>query len=96
MLTPKQVHQLRAKAHALNPVVTIADKGLTNKVHQEIELALEAHELIKIRVNVKDKEYKTLLAEQICEAHHTELVQIIGHILVIYRKKIGSEVIKSR
>jgi putative YhbY family RNA-binding protein len=85
MLTPKQVHQLRAKAHALNPVVTIAEKGLTNNVHQEIEQALDAHELIKIRVSVKDKEYKSLLAEQICETHQAKLVQIIGGIIVIYR-----------
>lgn len=79
--------QLRAKAHKLNPVVMIGNQGLTANVHQEIDNALLTHELIKIRIASKDRNYKQQLTEEICQQHNAQLIQSIGHIIVIYRKK---------
>ena len=55
-LTPAQRRDLRARAHHLNPVVTIAGNGLTPAVVAEIERALQAHELIKFKVHGCERE----------------------------------------
>lgn len=78
--------QLKQLTHHLNPIVLLGAKGLTDAVHAEIECALVAHELIKIKLNSKDKAEKDLLAKTICDAHHAVLVNQIGHIIAIYRE----------
>ncbi len=77
---------LKAKAHKLRTVVIIGANGLTENVHSEIDTALTAHELIKIRVNAQDSEERAERITEICDQHDAELVQSIGHIIVIYRK----------
>jgi RNA-binding protein len=57
---------LRARAHSLNPVVSIAENGLTESVLKEIETNLKAHELIKIRVYGDSRENRIAYLEQIC------------------------------
>jgi len=77
---------LRAKAHALKPVVITGQAGLTPALLNEIDAALEHHELIKIRVNAQDREERAEMVEQICVESRAELVQSIGHIVAVYRK----------
>ena len=84
-LTVKQRQYLKGLAHDLDPVVMIGDKGLTDAVVKEINTALTAHELIKIRVLGEDRELRNSLIEKICEASQSSLVQHIGKILVYYR-----------
>ena len=79
--------QLKAAAHNLKPVIIIGSHGLTTSVQTEIQVALEAHELIKIRINAADKETRQEMIEQILEEHDASLVSQIGHIAVIYRNK---------
>lgn len=76
--------QLRAIGHKLNPVV-IVSKGLTPGVAAEIDRALTDHELIKIRVNAADREEKKELVEAICNKLGAELIQMAGHIALIFR-----------
>ncbi len=78
--------QLRRQSHGLKPVVLTGAQGLTDGVHAEIETALDAHELIKIRVNADGKDQRKEMTQTICDQHHAELVQMIGHVIVIYRK----------
>ena len=52
-LTGKQKNYLRGVAHNLNPIVTIGGKGLTDAVMNEVELALEQHELVKVKIEVE-------------------------------------------
>lgn len=85
-LTPKQKQQLKGQAHQLNPVVLLGQHGLTDAVQQEIEQALLDHELIKIRIPSIDRDERSRLITEICQARQAELVQAIGHIAVIYRK----------
>ncbi|MGB0668683.1 MAG: ribosome assembly RNA-binding protein YhbY [Porticoccaceae bacterium] len=76
---------LRRLGHNLKPVVTIAGKGLSENVTAEIERALADHELIKVKLSVGDREVKKSITEAICQQHGAELVQSIGHIVLLYR-----------
>lgn len=76
---------LRAKAHSLKPVIMIGQSGLTEAVLAEIEIALDAHELIKVKVRAEREERKEI-GEQICSDTGAELIQTIGQIIVIYRQ----------
>ncbi len=78
---------LKQKAHSLSPVVITGAGGLSEGVHNEIDLALNSHELIKVRVNADDRKERQQMTESICQHHKAELIQAIGHIIAIYRKK---------
>jgi len=78
---------LKQRAHHLKPVVILGAQGLTENVNQEIDVALTAHQLIKIKINAEDREQVKQLAQQISKAHQAELIDIIGHIAVLHRKK---------
>ena len=84
-LTSPQRRALRAKAHALNPVVAIGQHGLTPAVLHEIDVALLAHELIKIRVFSDDRAERELLYARICAELDAAPVQHIGKLLVVWR-----------
>jgi RNA-binding protein len=78
---------LKARAHALKPVVMIGDAGLTPGVLAEIELSLKSHELIKIRVAGDDRDLREALLAEICAGCGAAPVQHIGKVLVVYRKR---------
>lgn len=84
-LTSADRQALRARAHALNPVVAIAESGLTSNVLAEIDRSLTAHELIKIRVFGDSREDRQAHLEKICLELKAEPVQHIGKLLVIFR-----------
>ena len=90
-LTSKRRSELRAEAHKLNPVVIIGDKGLTDEVLAEIDRALKAHELIKVRASTDDRDARDVWMESICEKLEAHPVQQIGKILVVYREKPAEE-----
>lgn len=79
---------LKQLSHHLEPVILLGGKGLTQAVHAEIDRALDAHELIKIKLSSKDKAEKQQMTDAICEKHGAELVNQIGHVIAIYRKRI--------
>lgn len=85
-LTPTQRKSLKARAHALQPVVMIGGNGLTPPVLKEIDRSLAAHELIKVRVSDEDRETRGLMLEEICSVLGAETVQTIGRMLVLYRE----------
>ena len=86
MLTASQRKALKARAHKLEPVVLVGAKGLTDDVVAEIDRALKAHELIKVRANTNDRDARELWMEKICERLDAHAVQQIGKILVVYRQ----------
>ena len=77
--------QLKSTAHSLKPVVMIGQSGLTDAVLVEIELALDHHELLKIKIRAERAERK-LISEKICAQTGAELIQSIGSCMVIYRQ----------
>ena len=86
-LTPAQRRDLRARAHHLNPVVTIAGNGLAPTVIAEIERSLQAHELIKVKVQGAEREQRETLMQELCVALDAAPVQHIGNILVVWRQR---------
>jgi len=85
MITEKQKRFLRGKAHHLKPVVLTGNAGLSDPVMQEIEIALAHHELIKVRISAADRDQLREMANQACKATNATLVQVIGHIAIMYR-----------
>ncbi len=85
-LTPARRSELRAQAHALSPVVMIGDKGLSDTVVAEVDRALKAHELIKVKAATDDREARAAYMAALCERLDAHPVQTIGKILVIWRE----------
>jgi putative YhbY family RNA-binding protein len=90
-LSAKRRSELRAQAHALNPLVIIGDKGLTDEVIAEIDRSLKAHELIKVRASSAAREQRDVWLETICERLAAHAVQQIGKVFVLYREKPEEE-----
>ena len=84
-LTSAERRALRARAHALHPVVMIGGSGLTEAVLKEIDLALKSHELIKVRMLEDNRAAREGALTRICAALDAAPVQQIGKILVVYR-----------
>ncbi|MEQ1530680.1 MAG: ribosome assembly RNA-binding protein YhbY [Methylococcales bacterium] len=76
--------KLRADAHSLKPVIMIGQAGLSSAVLAEMNLALDNHELIKVRIRAEREERKQI-SEKICMETGATLIQNIGQIAVIYR-----------
>ena len=86
-LNPAERRALRARAHALHPIVMIGSAGLTGTVLKEIDLALKSHELIKIRLLGGDRDGRESALQRICNALDAVPVQLIGRILVVFRAR---------
>ena len=84
-LPKKNIRQLKSLAHHLKPIVILGKSGLSDAVLHEIDIALAHHELIKVKVNADDREALHLIAEQITRQTSADLVQVIGHTVVLYR-----------
>ncbi len=80
---------LRAAAHHLDPVVMVGQHGLTPAVLHEIDLALTAHALIKVRVMSDEREVRVGFLNEICEKMGCESVQHLGKLLVLWRNAEG-------
>lgn len=86
MMNTAKRQALKALAHHLKPVVLLGAKGLTPAVVEETNVALIAHELIKVKINGAEKEDRILMANDLCEQLNAELVQLIGNTAIIYRQ----------
>lgn len=84
-LNPKERQALKARAHGLKPVVLLGNAGLSGPVMKEIDRALAAHELIKVKVPGEDRDERDSLFAEVAEALSAARVQAIGKLLVIYR-----------
>jgi RNA-binding protein len=84
-LTTRERAHLKARAHRLEPAVQVGHGGLTDAVAAEIERALTAHELIKVRVAAADRDAREALCDAICARTNAAQVQRIGKVLVLWR-----------
>ncbi len=84
-LTAQQKKKLRAIAHGLNPVVTIGQQGMKETIHEEINNALNHHQLLKVKI-IGEKQERVKLSAIIAQKHQSEIVQSIGSIVVFYRR----------
>ena len=84
-LTSAERREYRAAAHHLDPVVLIGGDGLTPGVRKEIDAALNAHGLIKIRVFSDDRAARELMYQELTAELNAAPVQHIGKLLVLWR-----------
>lgn len=84
-LDNSRLRKLRGLCHPLSPVVIVADKGLTDNVRAEIELALDSHQLIKIKLRGERGQREDWI-RQIADSTGAELVQKIGQVACFYRR----------
>jgi len=84
-LTTKQKQYLKGLAHDKKTVVQLGNNGLTEGVVAEIDNALSHHELIKVKIPTDDKQEKQLIADAIVRETGSVKIQIIGHVLILYK-----------
>jgi len=85
-LTGKQKKELKARAHHLKPVIRIGQKGVTEAVVRETDLALDTHELIKVHIQQGDRTARDASAKALAERTGAECVHQIGKTFVLYRE----------
>ncbi|HST43870.1 MAG TPA: ribosome assembly RNA-binding protein YhbY [Luteimonas sp.] len=85
VLTSAQSRFLRGQAHGLKAMLQVGGKGLTDPVAAEVDLALEHHELIKVRITAEDREARDAAIAGLVARSGAALVQRIGHVAVLYR-----------
>lgn len=86
MLTGKQKRFLRSKAHHLNPIFQVGKGGVNENMVTQITDALEARELLKVSVLQNCDEDRYDVADQLVQGTKAELVQVIGHTIVLYKE----------
>lgn len=84
-LSASQIRNLRSQAHHLKPVVMVGQHGLKDSILEEVEIALDFHELIKIKI-VADKLERIAITKRILESSQAELVQHIGQMAILFRR----------
>ena len=86
-LTPRERSKLKARAHPLEPVVKVGSAGLTDNVAAELDRALTAHELIKVKVAGADRAAREAMCDAIGARVDAAEVQRVGKVLVLWRPK---------
>jgi RNA-binding protein len=91
-LKGSQKKYLRGLAHDLNPAAVVGRNGVTETLIREIDQALEAGELIKVKFNdFKEKDQKNSLTLEIAEATRSHVAGMIGHVVILYRQNTDRE-----
>jgi len=86
-LTEQQKKRLRGLGHKLKPVITVGTGGLSDSLLEEFENSLEHHELMKVKVNTGDRDKRDTTIRALCEYSGAQLIQRVGNIGLLFRKK---------
>jgi len=92
-LTSKQIKYLKARAHLLNPIVRVGQHGVSEAVLKELEIALDHHELVKIKVAADDREAREAMLLSLSNRTNSHVIQRIGGMVVLYRQNEKKPVI---
>lgn len=85
-LKPAQKRYLRGQAHHIKPVLQSGAKGVTEAFIAEVGVALDQHELIKLKLAASDREERAQMIARITAATGASLVQSIGHTAILFRR----------
>ena len=85
-LSNAQKRYLRGLAHDLKPVILVGAKGVTPAVLAELDLALDQHELLKVRVSAGDRDEREGWIAELVEGSQASLAGRIGHVAILYRR----------
>jgi RNA-binding protein len=94
MLTAKQRQYLKGLAHDLSPVVRVGKGRVSDSVIAETKVSLNAHELIKVRIDAEESATRRILAEELSAATDADLAAIIGKTAILYRPRAEKPAIK--
>jgi RNA-binding protein len=86
-LTARERAHLKARAHALEPVVHAGNSGLTDALLAEVDRALTAHELIKVKIGADDREQRVAIGDEICARTGAAAVHRVGKVLILWRPR---------
>jgi putative YhbY family RNA-binding protein len=84
-LTARERAHLKGRAHALEPAVQVGQGGLSDAVLIELDRALTAHQLIKVKIGDADRGVRRAIADDICARTGAANVQQVGKIMVLWR-----------
>lgn len=87
MLTGKQRQFLRGLAHPMEPIVRIGKAGLTEGIVEETRKSLEAHELIKVRIDTDEPSDRKEIAEELAAKTDAYIAGTIGKLAILYRRR---------
>ncbi len=90
-LTPAERREHRANAHHLDPVVMIGGDGLTAAVQKEVDAALSAHGLIKVRILGDDRAAREQIYQQLADELNAAPIQHIGKLIVLWRPPVKKD-----
>ena len=90
-LTPRQRARLKARAHALDPVVQVGQAGVSDAVIAEVDRSLTAHGLIKVKLAGADRDTRNALRDDLCARTDATAVQQVGNVLVLWRPRPDDE-----
>ena len=85
-LSKTQLKYLTGLAHNLKPVIMVGQHGVTESLLAELEIALEHHELVKIKIAGEDRDSRNEMIQQLCEHSAAEKVQTIGKTLTLFKR----------
>jgi putative YhbY family RNA-binding protein len=86
-LSTRERSHLKARAHALEPVVHIGGAGVTDRLIAEVDRALTAHELIKVKVASDDREERVAIGDEVCARTDATPVHRVGKVLILWRPR---------
>jgi RNA-binding protein len=86
-LTARERAHLKARAHVLEPVVHVGHAGATPEITAEVERALLAHELIKVRIGGAERDARAVVGDQLAAATNAAVVHRVGKVLVLWRPR---------
>jgi RNA-binding protein len=86
-LTEQQKKTLRGLGHTLKPVILVGSGGLSRSLLEELERSLEHHELMKVKVSAGDRTQRDALIAELCQHSGAELVQRVGNVGLLFRRR---------
>jgi RNA-binding protein len=86
-LTSKQKQFLKGVAHPLSPVVRVGKGGVSDAVVEETKKSVDAHELIKVRIDADDSALRKELASKLAAASDSQMAGMVGKTLILYRQR---------
>lgn len=85
-LNTKQIKQLKSLGHQLSPIVAVGQQGMKETINTELALALDFHQLVKVKVGLGDRDQRNELIDTLTKHHKAELIQRIGNIALLYKR----------
>lgn len=86
-LTARERAHLKARAHALAPMIQVGHAGVTPAIVAELDRALTAHELIKVRIGSADREERVALGDRLAATTDAAVVHRVGKVLILWRPR---------